>query len=141
MPRRPPCGIVRAAAGCAAVVACAAASAEGLSSMSRGWSFDEEGGAALFANVCAACHQADGEGAAGAAAYPSLRDDKRLASAEYLESVLFDGLRAMPPVGRMMSDQQAADVINYVRARFGGIHGDAVSAADVTAARPKQPAR
>jgi mono/diheme cytochrome c family protein len=41
----------------------------------------------------------------------------------------------------MMSDQQAADVINYVRAHFGNRYGDAVSAADVeTARRQSRPA-
>ena len=43
----------------------------------------------------------------------------------------------MPPVGQMMSDQQAADVINYVRTHFGNEYRDEVSAADVKAARPQ----
>ena len=43
--------------------------------------------------------------------------------------------RGMPPVGQMMSDQQIADVINYVRTHFGNAYDDAVSAADVEAAR------
>ena len=74
-------------------------SAQGLSSMSRGWIFEEQGGEALFANVCAACHQPDAKGAAGAASYPALAGNKNLASAEYLESLLFNGRRAMPPLG------------------------------------------
>ena len=41
----------------------------------------------------------------------------------------------MPPVGQMMSDQQIADVINYVRTHFGNAYDDVVSAADVGAAR------
>ena len=41
----------------------------------------------------------------------------------------------MPPVGQMMSDQQVADVINYVRTHFGNAYDDAVSPADVQAAR------
>jgi cytochrome c len=36
--------------------------------MSEGQGFTESGGAALYAQVCAACHQAGGEGATGAAA-------------------------------------------------------------------------
>jgi len=113
----------------------APAAAEGLSSMSRGWVFEEQGGAALFAHVCAACHQPDGKGAVGAASYPSLAENQNLASAEYLETLLFNGRRAMPPLGAMMSDQQAADVINYVRTHFGNAYRDEVSAADVEAAR------
>jgi mono/diheme cytochrome c family protein len=129
--------VVFAIALSAALASGATASAEGLASMSRGWTLDEQGGAALFANVCAACHQSDGRGAAGAAAYPSLVGDKRLASSEYLESLLFNGQRGMPPVGRMMSDRQVADVINYVRARFGEGDGETLSVEDVAAARPK----
>ena len=45
----------------------------------------------------------------------------------------------MPPVGQMMSDQQAADVINYVRTHFGNSYSDAISAADIKAARPHPP--
>ena len=41
----------------------------------------------------------------------------------------------MPALGRMMSDQQAADVINYVRTHFGNAYRDEVSAADIEAAR------
>ena len=46
----------------------------------------------------------------------------------------------MPPVGQMMSDQQIADVINYVRTHFGNAYGDAVSPADVEAARRQRSA-
>jgi mono/diheme cytochrome c family protein len=116
-----------------------AASAEELPSknpsLSSGWVFGERGGAALYANICAACHQPDATGAVGAGAYPSLAGNEKLASVEYLENVLLHGLRGMPAVGRMMSDEQAADVINYVRTHFGNSYDDAVSAADVKAAR------
>jgi mono/diheme cytochrome c family protein len=104
-------------------------------SLSSGWLFSEQGGAALYANVCAACHQPDAMGASGAGAYPSLAGNEKLASADYLETVLLHGLRGMPPVGRMMSDEQAADVINYVRTHFGNNYDDMVSAADIKAAR------
>ena len=103
--------------------------------MSRGWEFTEQGGADLFNNVCAACHQPDAKGAIGAAAYPSLAANTKLASTDFLLSVLLDGLRGMPPVGSMMSDEQVADVINYVRTHFGNSYAGAVSAAEVSAAR------
>jgi mono/diheme cytochrome c family protein len=107
------------------------------SSMSRGRNFDEQGGAALYASVCAACHQPDAKGAIGAAAYPPLVANKNLASAGYVTTVLLDGLGGMPPVGRMMSDAQVADVTNYVRSHFGNGYEDTVSPADVRAARPE----
>jgi len=123
----------------AALVFSAPGLAQGLASespsMSRGWNFDEQGGAALYASVCAACHQPDARGAVGAAAYPALAANKNLVSADYVTAVLLDGLRGMPPVGRMMSDTQVADVINYVRSHFGNGYGDAVSLEDVKAAR------
>ncbi len=59
--------------------------------MSSGWVFTEQGGADLFGNVCAACHQPDAKGAAGAAAYPPLAADKKLASADFMLTVLFRG--------------------------------------------------
>ena len=123
----------------AAVVFSAPGLAQGLSSespsMRRGRNFDEQGGSALYAGVCAACHQPDARGAAGAAAYPALAANENLASADYVTAVLLDGLRGMPPVGRMMSDAQVADVINYVRSHFGNDYGDAVSPEGVRAAR------
>ena len=103
--------------------------------MSSGWEFTEQGGADLFGNICAACHQPDAKGAAGAAAYPPLAADKKLGSADFMLTVLFSGLRGMPPLGRMMSDEQVADVVNYVRTHFGNSYEAAISAAQVSAAR------
>ena len=103
--------------------------------MSRGWEFAEQGGADLFNNVCAACHQANAKGAIGAAAYPPLAADAKLSSTDFLLAVLINGLRGMPPVGSMMSDEQVADVINYVRTHFGNSYAGAVSAAEVATAR------
>jgi mono/diheme cytochrome c family protein len=105
--------------------------------MSRGWEFTEQGGADLFANVCAACHQPDARGAAGAAAYPPLAGDKKLVSADFILTALFSGQRGMPPLGRMMSDEQVADVVNYVRTHFGNSYAVAISAAQVSAARQR----
>jgi mono/diheme cytochrome c family protein len=109
------------------------------SPMSRGWEFSEHGGAELFSNVCAACHQPDAKGAVGAAAYPPLADDKKLASTKFVLTVLLRGLKGMPPVGEMMSDAQVADVVNFVRTHFGNAYPGAVSAADVAAARRRPP--
>jgi mono/diheme cytochrome c family protein len=105
--------------------------------MSKGWEFTEQGGAEVFKNVCAACHQPDAEGAIGAAAYPPLAANKKLQSTEFVLAVLFAGLRGMPPVASMMSDEQVADVINYVRTHFGNGYADAISAGDVAAARQR----
>ena len=107
--------------------------------LSPGEKFAEQGGAALYANVCAACHQSDAKGAVGAGAYPALAGNSELASADYVLQVLFRGLRGMPPLGRMMSDEQVADVINYVRTHFGNAYRDAVSVEAARAARARRP--
>ena len=105
------------------------------SAMSRGWTFDEQSGETLFAHVCAACHQADARGAIGAGAYPGLASDANLASKDYVLELLLEGRGAMPPIGRAMSDAQIADVINYLRGHFGNAYADALSPAQVAAAR------
>jgi mono/diheme cytochrome c family protein len=109
--------------------------------MSHGWEFSEQGGAELFRNVCAGCHQPDAKGAVGAGAYPSLVADKKLDSSNFMLAVLLGGLKGMPPVGDMMSDAQVADVVDYVRTNFGNAYSDVVSAADVAAARRQGIAR
>jgi mono/diheme cytochrome c family protein len=125
--------LVAFAIGAAPVVADEAAPKS--AAMSHGWGFSEQGGADLFRSVCAGCHQPDAKGAVGAGAYPSLVGDDELASADFLVSALLGGLKAMPPVGDMMSDAQVADVVNYVRTHFGNTYSDAVSAEAVSAAR------
>ena len=42
----------------------------------------------------------------------------------------------MPPLGPMMSDEQVAAVVNYVRANFGNKYTDAVTAEDAKGVRP-----
>jgi mono/diheme cytochrome c family protein len=102
---------------------------------SPGFSFVEKDGAALYANVCQACHMADGRGAAGAGRYPALAGDANLAESGYALTVVVRGLKGMPPVGRMMSDEQVAAVVNYVRTHFGNAYAEVVTAADAAAAR------
>jgi mono/diheme cytochrome c family protein len=127
------------AAPAVALLAQSAAALAGEGAMlSPGWTFAEQGGAAIYANVCAACHQSDASGAVGAGAYPPLKANGELASADYVLRVLLNGQGAMPPVGAMMSDEQVADVVNYVRSHFGNAYADAVSAAAVKAARPPE---
>jgi mono/diheme cytochrome c family protein len=131
-----PCAIalvVSAAVGAAPVAADDASTKS--AAMSHGWGFSEQGGADLFRNICAGCHQPDAKGAVGAGAYPSLVADAQLASADFITGVLLGGLKAMPPVGDMMSDSQVADVVNYVRTHFDNSYSDAVSAEAVSAAR------
>jgi mono/diheme cytochrome c family protein len=102
---------------------------------STGYSFVETSGEELFANICQGCHMPDAMGATGAGTYPSLASNSYLQSSGYPLYVVVHGRRAMPPFGDMLSDDQIAAVVNYVRTHFGNNYRDAVTAADVKDAR------
>ena len=104
--------------------------------LSTGFKFAEKSGAALYANVCQACHMPDGKGASGGGTYPSLAGDQNLAARGYPVLVVVNGQRGMPPIGLMMSDDQVAAVVNYVRTHFGNNYQDAVTSEEVKGARP-----
>jgi mono/diheme cytochrome c family protein len=130
-----------AAAAVAALLSLAApqARAQGLRGspgLSAGFRFTEQSGEALYANSCQACHMPDARGATGAGTYPALAGDKNLAAAGYAVAVVVNGQHGMPPIGLMMSDDQVAAVVNYVRTHFGNNFKDSVTANDVKAARP-----
>lgn len=103
--------------------------------LSQADTFSEETGEALYANVCQACHMDQGQGAVGAGLYPPLAKNENLESGGYPVYVVLHGLKGMPPVGQMMSDEQVAAVVNYVRTHFGNDYKDAVSAKDVADTR------
>jgi len=98
--------------------------------------FTEQSGEQLFANVCQGCHMGDARGAEGAGSYPSLVQNANLIAGGYPVTVVVRGQRAMPAFGAMMSDDQIAAVVNYLRTHFGNNYTDAVTAEDVKAARP-----
>jgi mono/diheme cytochrome c family protein len=104
--------------------------------LSTDYRFTETSGEDLFAGACQGCHMPDGNGAVGAGRYPALAGDKNLEAGGYPVTIVVRGFRAMPPIGAMMSDDQVAAVVNYVRTHFGNHFEDAVTAADVRAARP-----
>ena len=103
--------------------------------LSEGDTFSEQTGEALYGNVCAACHMSDGKGAVGAGKYPSLVKNENLEAGGYPVFVIVQGLKGMPPVGQMMSDEQVAAVVNYVRTNFGNSYQDAVTPAEVADVR------
>jgi mono/diheme cytochrome c family protein len=98
--------------------------------------FTEQSGEQLFANVCQGCHMPDAKGAAGAGTYPSLAGNKNLEAGGYPVYIVVRGQRAMPAFGAMMSDDQVAAVVNYLRTHFGNDYKDAVTAEDVKVVRP-----
>jgi len=101
-----------------------------------GSKFSEPDGEKMFRRVCAGCHMPDAKGVAtGAGFYPALAGNKKLAASGYPVYVVLHGLNGMPAVGQMMTDQQIADVVNYVRTHFSNKYRDAVKPTDIKAAR------
>ena len=103
--------------------------------LSAGFGFSEKSGEQLFAGVCRGCHMPDGKGATGAGTYPSLAGDRNLESSGYPIHVVVNGQRGMPPFGSMMSNDQVAAVVNYLRTHFDNNYRDEVTADDVKAVR------
>ena len=81
-------------------------------------------GAPAYLNHCAACHQLDGKGVPNV--IPSLVDNGVVKSGgpQSVIRVIVGGIEAqgtygpMPAVGNGMTDQEVADVVNYVRAAW-----------------------
>ena len=109
-----------------------AIAADDSSVFSKGRTFDETGGEVLFESICQGCHMPKGEGASGAGQYPALANNARLISAQYPLHVVVNGQGGMPGFKKYLSDQQIADVVNYVRSHFGNEYDDTVSATDVS---------
>ena len=97
--------------------------------------FPFQGGEAIYKGVCQGCHMPDAKGAVGAGAYPALAKNERLETAGYPVAMVLKGQKAMPFFGMQLSDQQIADVVNYVRTHFGNKYRDKVKPEDVKALR------
>jgi mono/diheme cytochrome c family protein len=108
-------------------------------SFSSGFAFQERSGEEIFQNVCQGCHMPQGQGAAGAGAYPALAGNPRLASKVYPAFMVVRGNKAMPAFGAMLDDDQVAAVANYVRSHFGNRYSDSITPAEVKALRPAKP--
>ncbi len=95
-------------------------------------------GAEIYGNVCAGCHMPDGQGATGAGTYPALADNPNLEYAAYPITVVVGGLRGMPPLGPLMSDEQIVAVVEYLQTGLNDFEADATAEA-VQQARPEDP--
>ena len=102
-------------------------------------------GKALYDRACISCHEADGSGAPRI--YPPLPGNANLQSADPSSTlrIILDGAQtvttqrapnagSMPGYAKQMSDQQIADVTNYIRNSWGNA-APLVSAAEVAKAR------
>ena len=88
-----------------------------------------------YQHLCAACHMPDAMGAAGAGTYPALASNQRLIAKGYPLYVVLKGKNGMPSMADMLTDQQVADVVNYIRTHFGNSYADQVTVAEVAQLR------
>jgi mono/diheme cytochrome c family protein len=96
-----------------------------------------DAGRAVYRNICQACHQPDGRGQERVA--PTLIGSAlALAAPDIPTRILLNGkegpIGLMPPVGFVLSDDQIAAVLTYVRREWGQT-GSAVEPAAVKAVR------
>jgi mono/diheme cytochrome c family protein len=107
-------------------------------------------GEQIFHNICQGCHMPDAKGATGAGTYPALTGNAKLASPQYMAAVILFGRHDMPAFATKpevhsglffgnttLSDEQIAQVINYVRTHFGNQYSNSITAAEVTAMHPQ----
>lgn len=106
-------------------------------------------GEQVYQHICQGCHMPAGQGAVGAGRYPAFVDNPKLASAQYLAVTVLYGRRNMPSFRQFdgggddvmkafmrsasLSDEQIAEVVNYVRTHFDNHYTDKLTAADVAA--------
>jgi mono/diheme cytochrome c family protein len=107
-------------------------------------------GEQIFHNICQGCHMPDAKGATGAGTYPALTGNPKLASPQYMATVILFGRHDMPSfvtksevhrgiffADTTLSDEQIAEVINYIRTHFGNTYSNSISAADIAAMHPQ----
>lgn len=140
----------RITVGCGAALllcACATVRADDSSTMSTTTGPSYAGGIDIYTHICQGCHMPNGEGAVGAGHYPKLAGDLALVSWEYTALTVLNGRSNMPAFGLMakglaanpalpfylphLSDEQVADVVNYVRSHFGNHFKDKVTPSQV----------
>lgn len=104
-------------------------------------------GKQTYEQICAGCHMPGGKGAVGAASYPAFAGNPAMASSNYMAVTILNGRRNMPAFGKpdnlegwfvptWLTEQQIADVINYIRVNFGNKYRDRITADQVRALRP-----
>ncbi|WJS99893.1 c-type cytochrome [Novosphingobium humi] len=88
-------------------------------------------GRQVYEEICQACHMADAKGGGGAgAAIPALAGNPKLADKDYAITLLLKGRGGMPWFTEILTPEQMAAVVNYVRGHFNDYH-DIVTVADV----------
>ena len=98
--------------------------------------FTQTEGASLYRTICQACHMPDGEGAAGAGAYPPLAGNPKMNSKHFVAGVILNGYHGMPDFAAELDDAQVAALTDYVRMALGNAYQDPITPDQVSALRP-----
>ena len=90
-------------------------------------------GRQVYVEVCQACHMVDARGGGGAGlGIPALADNPRVANKAYLIGMLVNGQGGMPWFTDILTPQQIAAVLTYVRGNFN-TYPEPVTADEVAA--------
>ena len=88
-------------------------------------------GKEVYEQICQACHMADAKGGGGAGAViPALAGNPKLADKNYPITLLLKGRGGMPWFTEILTQEQMAAVITYVRGHFNN-YPDRVTVEDV----------
>lgn len=88
-------------------------------------------GREVYEQICQACHMADAKGGGGAGAMiPALAGNPRLADKDYPIVILLKGRGGMPWFSDILTPEQMAAVLTYVRGHFN-TYADPVTVADI----------
>ncbi len=103
----------------------------------RGAPYPSVDGKGIYTRICQSCHMSDGKGGAlSPAIYPALSGNVRMAARAYPAMLVVNGQGAMPAFGAMLSDEQVAAVVNYLRTSMGNTFADALTPTEVKSLRP-----
>lgn len=98
-----------------------------------------EEGRQVYEQICQACHMADAKGGGGAGAMiPALAGNPKLADKSYPIMMLLKGRGGMPWMTDILTPEQMAAVLTYVRSHFND-YPDAVTVADIKLASTTPP--
>ena len=90
-------------------------------------------GQQVYIEVCQACHMADARGGGGAGlGIPALADNPRMADKAYIIGIVVNGQGGMPWFTDLLTPQQIAAVLTYVRGDFN-TYPEPVTADEVAA--------